>query len=136
MITNMLSYNRKKVLILYEVEFYYDKHGKSEIVDYLDSLKVKSKTSKTDRINREKILAYIGALQKYGTRIGKPYVKHINDEIWELRPLNNRIFFFYWKNNRFVLLHHFIKKTQKTPVKEIIKAQNNLKDFLERNDNI
>lgn len=132
----MLSYNRKKVLILYEVEFYYDKHGKSEIVDYLDSLKVKSKTSKTDRINREKILAYIGALQKYGTRIGKPYVKHINDEIWELRPLNNRIFFFYWKNNRFVLLHHFIKKTQKTPVKEIIKAQNNLKDFLERNDSI
>ncbi|MBO5008860.1 MAG: type II toxin-antitoxin system RelE/ParE family toxin [Clostridia bacterium] len=121
---------------MYEVEFYYDKHGKSEIVDYLDSLKVKSKTSKTDRINREKILAYIGALQKYGTRIGKPYVKHINDEIWELRPLNNRIFFFYWKNNRFVLLHHFIKKTQKTPVKEIIKAQNNLKDFLERNDNI
>ncbi len=132
----MLSYNRKKVLILYEVEFYYDKHGKSEIVDYLDSLKVKSKTSKTDRINREKILAYIGALQKYGTRIGKPYVKRINDEIWELRPLNNRIFFFYWKNNRFVLLHHFIKKTQKTPVKEIIKAQNNLKDFLERNDSI
>lgn len=121
---------------MYEVEFYYDKHGKSEIVDYLDSLKVKSKTSKTDRINREKILAYIGALQKYGTRIGKLYVKHINDEIWELRPLNNRIFFFYWKNNRFVLLHHFIKKTQKTPVKEIIKAQNNLKDFLERNDNI
>ena len=57
MITNMLSYNRKKVHRLYEVEFYYDKNGKSEIVDFLDALKAKSKTSKTDRINREKILA-------------------------------------------------------------------------------
>lgn len=121
---------------MYEVEFYYDRHGKSEIVDYLDELQLKSKTSKTDRINREKILTYIGALERFGTRIGKPYVKHIEDEIWELRPLGNRIFFFHWKDNKFVLLHHFIKKTQKTPPKEISKAKRNLQDFLERNDDI
>ena len=119
---------------LYEVEFYYDRHGKSEIVDFLDDLKEKSETNKTARINREKILAYIGALARYGTRIGVPYVKHIDGEIWELRPLGNRIFFFYWKDNKFVLLHHFIKKTQKTPPIEIAKAQNNLKDFKERNE--
>ena len=122
--------------MLFEVLFYYDKHGKSDIVDYLDELQIKSKTSKTDRINREKILTYIGALERYGTRLGKPYVKHIEGDIWELRPLSNRIFFFYWKNNKFVLLHHFIKKSQKTPTKEISKAKNNLKDFLERNDEI
>ena len=118
---------------MYEVEFYYDRHGKSEIVEYLDSLQQKSQSSKTDRINREKILAYIGALQRYGTRIGTPYVKHIDDALWELRPLGNRIFFFYWKDNKFVLLHYFIKKSQKTPPKEIAKAKANLKDFLERN---
>ena len=122
--------------MLFEVLFYYDKHGKSDIVDYLDELQIKSKTSKTDRINREKILTYIGALERYGTRLGKPYVKHIEGDIWELRPLSNRIFFFYWKNNKFVLLHHFIKKSQKTPSKEISKAKSNLKDFLERNDEI
>lgn len=118
---------------MYDVEFYYDKSGRSEIVDYLDSLQGNSKNS---RIRREKILAYIGALARYGTRIGMPYVKHIDADIWELRPLDNRIFFFYWRNNKFVLLHYFIKKTQKTPTKEIAKAKNNLKDFLERNDNI
>ena len=132
----MLSDNRRRAYVLDEVEFYYDKNGKSEIVDFLDELQAKSKASKTDRINREKILAYIGALSRYGTRIGKPYVKHIDDEIWELRPLSNRIFFFYWKDNKFVLLHHFIKKSQKTPSKEISKAKNNLKDFLERNDSL
>ena len=119
---------------MYEIEFYYDKHNNSEIVNFLDELSEKAKTSKTDRINREKILAYIGALAQYGTRIGQPFIKHIEGEIWELRPLSNRIFFFYWKDNRYVLLHHFIKKSQATPKKELNKAKNNLKDFLERNE--
>lgn len=120
--------------ILYEIEFYYDKHNNSEIVNFLDELGEKAKTSKTDRINREKILAYIGALAQYGTRIGKPIVKHIEDDIWELRPLSNRIFFFYWKDNRYVLLHHYVKKSQAMPKKEFNKAKSNLKDFLERNE--
>ena len=37
MITNMLSYNKRSVVV-FEVEFYYDKTGKSEIVDLLDEL--------------------------------------------------------------------------------------------------
>ncbi len=119
---------------MFEILFYQNKNGDSEIVNFLDRLKEEAKTSKTAKINREKILTYLAALAEYGTRIGKPFVKHIEGDLWELRPLNNRIFFFYWKNNKFVLLHHFIKKTQKTPQKEIKKAKNNLKDYLERND--
>jgi len=55
---------------MYEVKFYRDKSGKSEIVEYLDDLKEKGKTSKNERVNRDKILAYIGALEQYGTRMG------------------------------------------------------------------
>lgn len=117
---------------MYEVKFYCDKNGKSEIVEYLDSMKAKGETSKTERINRDKILAYIGALEKYGTRIGQPIVRHIDGSLWELRPLADRIFFFYWRENKFVLLHHFIKKTQKTPPREIGRARAKMKDFLER----
>jgi phage-related protein len=120
---------------VYEVEFYYDENGKSEIVEMLDELGERAATSKTERINREKILVYIGVLAKHGTKVGQPIVKHIKDDIWELRPLRNRIFFFYWKDNRYILLHHFIKKTQKTPVRELNKAQNNLKNFLKRKEN-
>jgi len=117
---------------MYEVEFYRDKNGRSEIVDYLDALKEKGETSKSERINRDKILAYMVALKQYGTRIGQPIVKHIDGSIWELRPLANRIFFFYWKDNKFVLLHHFIKKTQKAPVREVEQARSKMKDFIER----
>lgn len=119
---------------MYEVIFYRSRNGESEIEQYLDELAVKAKTSKTDRINRTKILAYLSALSQYGTRIGQPTVKHIEGSLWELRPLNNRILFFYWTDNKFVLLHHFIKKSQKTPSKELEQARLKLKDFLERSN--
>ena len=54
------------------------------------------------------------------------------DEIWELRPLRNRILFVAWVDGSFVLLHHFVKKTQKTPRREIEKAKRELKDLKER----
>ena len=117
---------------MYEVEFYRDRNGKSQIVEYLDDLKEKGETSKNERVNRDKILAYMIALKQYGTRIGQPIVKHIDGSLWELRPLANRIFFFYWKDNKFVLLHHFIKKTRKTPSREIELARTKMKDFIER----
>ena len=46
---------------MYEVKFYRDKNGESEVVNYFSKLKERGKTSKTDRINRDKILAYIFA---------------------------------------------------------------------------
>ncbi len=121
---------------MFEIQFYKDKNGNSEILDYLDGLKEKALTSKEARINRGKILAYLKALAEYGTRIGNPVVKHVDGSIWELRPLKNRIFFFCWKDNKFILLHYYIKKSQKAPVREIDKARRNLKDFLERNETL
>lgn len=78
---------------MYEIEFYHDENDYSEIESYLDELEKLSETSKHERINRNKILAYIGALAKFGTRVGTPVVKHIEGNIWELRPLSTRIFF-------------------------------------------
>lgn len=54
-------------------------------------------------------------------------------EIWELRPLNNRILYAYYEDNKFILLHHFIKTTRKTPKRELEQAIRNLKDYRERN---
>ena len=119
---------------MYTIEFYEDANGVSEVRDYLVKLAEEAKTDKNVRINKNKIFSYVRALEEYGTRIGKPIVKHIEGNLWELRPLSNRIFFFYWKNNKFVLVHYYIKKSQKTPKKEIKKAMSNMKDWLERNN--
>ncbi|MBD5554538.1 MAG: type II toxin-antitoxin system RelE/ParE family toxin [Roseburia sp.] len=118
---------------MYTIEFYEDKNGVSEIRDYFVKLAEDAKTDKSARINKNKIFSYVRALEEYGTRIGKPIVKHIDGNLWELRPLSNRIFFFYWKDNKFVLVHYYIKKSQKTPKKEIKKAMKNIKNWIERN---
>lgn len=59
-------------------------------------------------------------------------VKHIDGELWELRPMNDRIFFFSVDGDTFILLHCFKKKTQKTPRKELEQAKQNMKDYKRR----
>jgi len=118
---------------MFEVEIYSDRRGCEPITELLRDLRERSKTSKEDKIRYEKIFTYIRVLEEHGTRAGLPYVKHIGDGIWELRPANDRILFFYFKDDKtFVLLHQFKKKTQKTPIKEINQAKRNMKDHIER----
>ena len=53
-------------------------------------------------------------------------------DLWELRPIRDRIFFVAWHEGSFVLLHHFMKKTVKTPPREIEQARRELADLKER----
>lgn len=110
--------------------FYRDRNGKEPVYDFLQELR-KNK-SKSSRMNLNKIGDYIQILSEYGTTAGEPYMKHLEDKIWELRPLRNRILFAGYVDGSFILLHQFIKKTNKTPKREIEKAKRELKDFIER----
>lgn len=120
--------------LMYKIIFYKDKDGKSAIEDYIQMLQDKGISSKDSRIKVNKIISYINQLSIKGLEIGEPYIKHIDNEIWELRPLRDRILFAYCDNNNFILLHYFMKKTQKTPRKEIKKALINLEDYKRRSD--
>jgi len=71
-------------------------------------------------------------LKEKGLSLGTPYIKHIDGEIWELRPLRDRILFAYFDNNEFILLSIFMKQTQKTPQREIEKAKRYLEDYIDR----
>jgi len=75
----------------------------------------------------------VKALRENGTGIGKPYVEHLDGDIWELRPISDRILFAGIIDNTYVLLHHFVKKTQKTPPQEIAQAKRELAEYIERN---
>jgi len=117
---------------MYKVEIYEDKNGNSPVADFLEALNARARTSKEHRVRLKKISEYIELLRRYGTRAGLPSTRFISEDIWELRPTNDRILFAYWKDDKFILLHHFVKKSQKTPQREIEQAKQNLKDFLER----
>ncbi|GHV28664.1 hypothetical protein AGMMS4952_12940 [Spirochaetia bacterium] len=115
---------------IYPVTFYKDGNGNSPIREYLKELKTKE--NKDSRIKSNKIQDYLNALRQYGTQVGEPVVKHLVDDIWELRPLRDRLLFAKWIQGGYILLHHFIKKTQKTPRSEIEQAKRNLEDFTKR----
>ena len=118
---------------MYDVIFYSDNRKNEPTVEFIEELRQKSYTDKNARINFNKIVAYIDILCEKGTRVGEPVVKHLDGDIWELRPLDNRILFAFYKDKLYILLHHFVKKTNKTPLREIEQAKRNLADYIERN---
>lgn len=119
---------------MYEIEFYEDKYGVSEVAEYIKELRRKSTKNKEARINLNKIVAYIDLLEEMGTRVGEPVTKHLEGEIWELRPLKNRFLYAYYENNKYLILHHFVKKSNKTPKRELEKAKNKLRNYRERKE--
>lgn len=120
---------------MYKIIFYRYNNGKSEVEQYIKELSTKRNTSKDFKIKFTKVVSYIDLLARNGFELGVPYIKHIQGEIWELRPLRDRIFFAYWDNNKFILLNHFMKKTQKTPEREIEKAKRLLQEYKKRSCN-
>ena len=117
---------------MYEVVFYEDTRGNSPTGDFIGKLDERALYSRDSRILLKQIIYQINILERLGTRSGENFTKHIEDEIWELRPGSRRILFFMWKDNKIVLLHSFYKKTNKTPQKEIEKAKKEAKDWVKR----
>ncbi len=117
---------------MHEIRIYKDRKGNEPVAEYIAELA--SKKDKDSRIKLNKIREYIKILSEYGTRAGEPYIKHLDGNIWELRPLRDRILFVGWINDSYVLLHQFMKKTQKTPAREIEKAKRELAEMIERSE--
>lgn len=117
---------------MYTVEFYEDKNGNSQVLEFAEELRVKAITSKDARIQYKQMSMYFELLSLKGTNMNDNITKHIEDGIWELRPGINRVFYFFYNNNTYVLLHQFRKRTQKTPKSEIEKAKREREDYLNK----
>ena len=112
------------------IEFYRKRDGTSDVLDFLDDLRQRSSSDKDARIQFRQTNLYIDLLRMNGTNLSVKIAKHLDDDIWELRPGNNRVLFFYHKGDAYVLLHHFRKKTQETPPREIKQAKRERDDYI------
>jgi len=118
---------------MYEIEYYEDRNGVSEIKAWIDDLETRSRRGDKDaRIQIKQLYYVMTRFQQDGTRAGESYVKRITDEIYELRPGDNRVMLFGWRGNQFVLLSYFRKQSQKTPPLEIAKAEHLMNDWTQR----
>lgn len=80
-----------------KIVFYQDGNGNQPVRDYLFELQ--SKNNKYSRIKLNKIQDYLSVLTQHGTATGIPYVNHISGDIWELRLLRDKFFFFCLKGD-------------------------------------
>lgn len=117
---------------MYDIVFYENEDGTSELLEEIKRLEEMSDSNKDARIKYNQLSLFIELLSIKGTRLPSNITKHLVDEIWELRPGDNRILYFYYYDNKFILLHMFRKKTRKTPVRELEKARREIRDYKAR----
>ncbi len=83
--------------------------------------KVKSNLFSLEKSSSAKSSRQIKLLETFGNKLGMPYSKQISKNLFELRIRGKqeiRILYCFHQNQA-VILHFFIKKSQKTPIKEI-----------------
>ena len=103
-----------------EVNFYKEESGNEPVRKWLHEL------SEQDR----KIIGRDIKKIQYSWPVDNLLVKPLGDKMWEVRSnLDNRIarIIFVFNDGKIILLHGFIKKTQKTPSQEIDLARKRLK---------
>jgi phage-related protein len=72
-------------------------------------------------------------IEDFGPSLGKPHTAPLGSGLFEIRAKGRegigRAFFCAVKDREIVILHSFVKKTQRTPKKELEKARRRLKEL-------
>jgi len=107
-----------------EVNYFVSKSGENPIKEFLD---------KHPQVKIKTFHIFLN-IEKYGLISVLPHIKKLkNLPLWEIKIIgkeSTRILYFSEKQNSILLLNAFIKKTQKTPQKEINIALKRLNQYM------
>ena len=97
--------------------------------EFLDSLEIKMQA---------KMVRTIAFLQENGSDLREPYSEYLQDGILELRAKVGSniswVLYFFFDGKKAILTHGFIKKTQKTPRKEVDRALRYKEEYFSRKE--
>jgi phage-related protein len=87
---------------------------------------------------KARIINIVDLLIEHGPQnVREPYVKHVKGKLFEIRAKGKdgiaRVFYFTMTGQSIVLVHGYIKKTQKTPAGELATAVTRMKEILAAN---
>ena len=88
------------------VYYFIDQDGARPVKEFIDSLTQKEQA---------KVYAYITELKKQGNNLRRPMTDYLEDGIYELRPKDNRIFYFFYLRDMAVLVHAIKKHVNRIP---------------------
>ncbi len=108
----------------WQLVYFKSRRGDFPVYIFIDSLPAKAQA---------KVSNTFDLLVKYGITLGLPHVKKLEGTgLWELRVIggdNIRVFYVAITGRKFLLLHGFIKKGQKTDMREIKIALQRLNEY-------
>jgi phage-related protein len=109
--------------MLFYLNYWRNPSGKAPVEQYIDGIDNKEE--------KAELLSTLKGIQEYGTDAVGVEFRQIEGKLWELKIRTHRIFYVVLKGNEMVLLHAYLKKTPKTPLKEIHTAKQRLKQLME-----
>lgn len=111
----------------YIIEFYSTEDGTEPAREFIEGL---------DSKMIAKIIRIIELLERNGSTVRLPYSEYLRDGIFEIRAKQGtdivRVFYFFTFGRKIVLTNGFVKKTQKTPSREINRAIEFKNDYIRR----
>ena len=112
---------------MFQLELYETENGERPVSDFLDSL---------DNKMAAKLIGLMDVLEEKGTELRLPYSKSMGEGIFELRCKQGsnitRVLYFFYEGKIIIVTNGFVKKTQKTPSKEIKLAKERREDWIDR----
>ena len=113
----------------FSVEYYEKKDGTRPAEDCILSQDIKM---------RARIFMILEFLEEMGPQLREPYSKSLGDGIFEIRAKQgsdiSRVLYFFMVGRRIILTNGFVKKTDKTPPREIDKAKRYRADYQQREE--
>jgi phage-related protein len=105
------------------------------VVELLDD-RVREELEALPTDMRARFRRIVELIQGYGLeQVREPYVRHLDDKLWEMRMKGkdgiSRAIYVTAKGRRVVVVRVFVKKTRKTPKREIELARERAKEVKE-----
>ena len=107
------------LIVPWKVRYYLDARGNNPVEEFIEVLPLDERAALSARID---------FLAEVGNRAREPLSKHVGKGLFELRVKASRIFYCFKPGRVIVLLHGFMKKSQKTPRRELEIAQKRMEE--------
>ncbi len=107
----------------FNIAFYRTEQGREPVYDWIKSLQREER----------RIIGHDLRTLQFGWPLGMPLVRPMSLKLWEMRSnLQNKIsrVFFTIHDGQIILLHAFVKKTQKTDSNDLALAKRRLKEIV------
>ncbi len=103
--------------------YYVDEQGRNPVWEFIVSLPPDE---------RDKCFEYIAYLEQMGEQVRRPIGDYLGDKLYELRPKQTRLIYFFMLNDKVIMVHAFRKKTHAVPERELNIAAKRMNDIISR----